>query len=156
MGDGGFMDVMSRREIMGKVLAAMAKGAEVIKGTFTVPDGGVNYTLNFGKSFNSYLFLIELDGDGKTAVINSGSTYARAFAYIGAYPRKSINNTEAESILVDRYNPSSSEASYGALTGTQLSVNSITLNTIGITGSGATSLVKGLTYNYTIISLDNI
>ena len=147
------MDLMAIRR---RLIKQMASGAKYISGTFTVPSSGSNYTVNFGETFGSYLFLLEMTDESKASVLSSGSTYARAYAYIGIYPRRSINNTPSQSILYDRYNPSTSASSYDALTGTQLSLSSITLDIIGMTASGAASLVKGCTYNYVVVSLDNI
>ena len=139
------------------VMAQMAQnGAEYLKGTITIPNDGSSYTFNYGKSFGSYMIFLEMTDDSKTAVLNSGSTYARSYSYIGIYPRRSINNTPCESLLAQRYNPSSSTSSYGALTGNQLGTSSLTLPAANITASGWDALVKGLTYNYVIVSLDNI
>lgn len=137
------------------LLSQMASsGKDYISGTITIPTSGSSYTLNFGKSFSSYLFLLEMTDDSKASVLSSGATVARGYAFIGCYPRRSINNTPSESIIVDRYNPSSSASSYGALTGNQLSESSITLGMVGMTESGWDSLIKGCSYNYTIVSLE--
>lgn len=131
-----------------------SNGKDFISGTVTIPNDVSSYTVLFGKSFGSYLFLLEMTDESKATALSSGATAARGYAFIGCYPRRSMNNTPSESIIVDRYNPSASTSSYGALTGNQLSQSGITLNVVGMTESGWDCLIKGCTYNYTVVSLE--
>ena len=64
------MDVMELRR---RLMMGMAKGAEVIKGSFTVPaDYTGNYTINFGKSFSRYVYIIEMTDESKAALAQRG------------------------------------------------------------------------------------
>ena len=151
------MDLMDlRRQMMG-VITGMGSGVNCVKGTFTVPDSGTSYTIQFGKEFQSYLFMIELSDDSKSTVLNSGSTYSRAYKYYGDYPGPEIDNGyETTCIYVARITPSTKVKSYGTRDNTICANNSITLSTVGIMESGWGSLVKGLTYKYLVVSLENI
>ena len=62
------MDVMGLRRM---VMAQMASGAQFVKGTFTVPDSGSSYTINFGKTFSSYLYVIEMSDLSKQSLIQT-------------------------------------------------------------------------------------
>ena len=146
------MDVMDiRRRLMG----LMASGAEVIKGTFTTPDSGNSYTLNFGKTLNAYFFLVEMTSDSKTALINSGQTAVRTFAFIGVYPKRSINNSVAsDCVMIQRYNPSNGNADGYAVSNVALSNSSIEFSVTSI--GNANYMYRGYSYNYTIVSLESL
>ena len=146
------MDVMALRR---RLIELMASGAEVIKGTFTTPESGSYYTFNFGKTLNAYFFLVEMTSDSKTALINSGQTAARTFAFIGVYPKRSINNSEVSNcVLIQRYNPSNGNTDAGALSTVALSNSSIEfpMSSVG----NANYIYRGYSYNYTIVSLESL
>lgn len=149
MGDGGFMDVMSRREIMGKVLAGMASGARFVKGTYTIPDNG-SFVINFGKTFSKYLFYIEMTDESKAALIDTGKTSSRTFAAFGVYPEMEIGNVIGNSNLGSRITPSSKALSEGHFSATKSS-NSIELPTGGTGNSNV--FYWGYTYNYYIVEI---
>lgn len=134
----------------------MASGAEVIKGTFTTPNSGDYYTFNFGKTLNTYLFLVEMTSDSKTELINSGQTVVRTFAFVGIYPKRSINNSEVSNcVLIQRYNPSNGDADGSSLSTVALSNSSIEFPMTQI-GGAANYIYCGYSYNYTIVSLESL
>ena len=47
-------------EIRRELMAQMANGAQFVKGTFTAPNSGNRYMLEFGKTLSKYLFFIEM------------------------------------------------------------------------------------------------
>ena len=152
-GDGGFMDLMEIRRNMMGVIAQMAKGANFIKGTFTAPSGASSYTLNFGKTFNKYIYLVEMTEESKTALVNSGITAIRAFAWVGIWPNVSINNVAyASNSLYARYNPSTNETSGGVMSASSYSNSSITFAVSNLTS--ITTLFEGYSYNYYIVEVD--
>ena len=90
LGGGVRMDAMDLRRM---VMAQMAAGAQFVKGSFTVPnDALAYYTLDFGKSFSRYLFLVEMDNASKTMLSNSGISANRIYAEQGIFPMPSIND----------------------------------------------------------------
>lgn len=149
------MDVMALRR---GLMMAMAGGAQFVKGTFTVPDSGSSYTLNFGKTFESYLFLIEMDSASKTMLVNSGEDGNRIYAQYGMYPMRSINN-ETPSVMyaINRINPSTQAVSsyYGngaVSANTPADSTKITFNSAAVT-AGISYLYRGYTYNYYIVEI---
>ena len=154
MGDGGFMDVMSRREIMGKVLAGMASGARVEKGTFTVPNGVSSFTLNFQNVFDKYFILVEASSESKTEIINTGSADRKTFAVIAIYPKRSINNTDDNYNALDMYLvPSTNTLAASSLNIATLTNSSFGLRVRTLSSSTSNALIEGLTYNYTIVEI---
>ena len=131
-----------------------ASGADFIKGTFTIPaDHSGSYELQYGRTFESYLILVELTDESKTVVINTGTSNYRPFCYVGVYPyRKMINSSYTMNVYVSTYNPSSDSFSNGTIGGT-CTENSITVSTADITGTASTRLMKGCSYNYYIVEI---
>lgn len=41
-------------------MTQMASGADFVKGTFTVPNDVATYTINFGKTYSKYLYMVEM------------------------------------------------------------------------------------------------
>lgn len=134
------------------------KGAEFVTGSFTVPaDYTGTFILDYGKTFESYLLLIELTDTSKTALASSGSLNASAFCYLGIYPAREVNNSiYSASILVSTYKPSTESFSNTTLGASLLTGSSFSVLVKDASGSATSRLVKGYSYNYTIISLDNI
>ena len=58
-------------------MAQMANGAQFVKGTFTAPNSGNRYTLEFGKTLSKYLFFIEMTDNSKTTLLGTGLSGAR-------------------------------------------------------------------------------
>ncbi len=137
------------------IMAQGATGADYVSGTFTVPADATSYTLEFGKTFSNYIFLVEATDNAKTSIMSSGSTNARGYAYIGVYPKREINSEEYSSnVYVMRVIPSTGTLSNGVTGGSMCSETGITFSTVDVTASGWSSLVKGLTYNYFIVAID--
>ena len=151
------MDLMEVRRNMMGVIAQMAKGAEVIKGTFTTPSSGTSYTLEFGKSFNRYFYLIEMTNETKTALIQSGVNANQCFAVHGLYPVPKVNNNSVSdnSYFSSRINPSTSAIVGTVATSTGTDDSSIKMNVADF-GGAANALYKSCTYDYIVVSLDNI
>lgn len=145
------MDVMSLRRM---VMAQMASGAQFVKGTFTAPSSG-SYTLNFGKTFSKYIFIIESTEDTKTAIINSGASSYRPFYWIGSYPQPEINNNGSYGGIAWTYKPSTNEYANSryATDNNSYTTTSITFVVADITGTSSSGILKGCSYNYYIVEI---
>ena len=150
MGDGGFMDVMDRRTIMGRVLAAMASGAKFESGSFTTGNTSP-YTLNFQNSYDKYLVYIEMTEESKSAYVNAGEDKTRTYAFCWKYPQPIIDNGEPTnvSMLTVRYNASTKASTYnfGGISG--FGSNYITIPN----SNEMNSLLKGYSYNYYVVEI---
>lgn len=145
------MDLM---EIRRGLLAQMAKGAEIIKGTFEAINTGGSYTLDWGKSFSKFILIIEMTDASKTTLLASGQTSAKMFECLTQYPMPTINNDSASNaILSNRIIPTTSVISTSASSAGTVTEHSITMTCNNI-GSGSNVLYNGYEYNYTVISLD--
>lgn len=147
------MDVMSLRR---GLMMAMAGGAQFVKGTFTVPNDSSNYyTLEFGKTFQSYLFLIEMDDASKTALLATGINGNRIYAEQGIFPMPLINNTTPSNMYVfERINPSTQavSATYGSGGINTVSQTSIKFS-CNIVTADQSYLYRGYTYSYYIVEI---
>ena len=141
-----------RRSMMG-VIAGMASGANFVKGSFTVPNSGASYSVDFGKSFDRYIFLIEADEDARETIIDSGLDASKAFAVIGTHPVLNINNVDVNfGEALARINPATSAVAMGsAKWGTTSS--RINVGIAPLTGSTPSALYHGLTYNYYVFEI---
>ena len=151
------MDRTSLRELM--LLAAGSggggSGAEVIKGTFTIPDSGSSYTLEIGKMLEKYAYIIELTDASKAALMDTDIDNTRTFLTYGIYPSPSMGSDTLNNINANvRVNPHT-----GAVTGsfnstpvTGISGSQFALS-CGAVASGAYVMFHGYSYNYTIIDL---
>lgn len=143
------------------VMAQMAKGAEVIKGTFTTPDEST-YTLSFGKTFQKYLYIIEMTDASKTMLMSSGINNQRTYAISGSvYPTPVINNSApTHGYMTLRINPSTQQIqNIAAQELNTINGSSITLNNYAVDSAANNAryaLIRGYSYNYTIVSLDNV
>lgn len=135
-------------------------GIEVVKGTFTVyPDQIVDntYTINFGKTFSKYLYLIEMTEESKTTLLSSGQTSDRMYSCMGTYPIPQINNiTPSYNFLSVRVKPSTSSTSVTAPSSSSGVATSSTITFPTSNLNGANQLYRNYSYNYTIVSLDNV
>ena len=137
-------------------MGLMASGAEVLKGTFTTPSSGDSYTFEFGKTINAYFFLVEMTSSSKTALMNSGQTAVRTFAFLGVYPKRNVNNSEpSNTVLIQRYNPSNGNAD-GTTVSTVIASNSSIEFPMATLLGNANYIYRGYSYNYTIVALDSI
>lgn len=137
----------------------MARGAEVIKGSFTVPlDTTGNYTISFGKSFDRYLYIVEMTEESKVALMQSGQDGNKTFARVGLFPVPAIGD-------IHSYNYSHMSCRINPATETPITtvavMNGVTNSTIAIaigdiTAASTNHVYRGFSYNYTIVSLDNV
>lgn len=135
----------------------MAKGAEVINGSFTVPANGTyNYTIEFGKSFNKYIYIIEMTEESKLQLMQTGIDANKGYARLGIYTPFSINGLSSPNTmhLSSRYNPSAETAMSTVATANGIDSSSITIANGPVTSNSANILYNGYSYNYTIVSLD--
>lgn len=140
---------------LGKDPVAIAKetGAQFVKGTFTVPDSGSTYTLNFGKSFSKYLIIIEATSESKSTIMDSGLTSARSYAFRGMYSGFQIGEgTDANQGELSRVVPTTNVTSNAFISTWTLTQSSITFPTIDL-ASAQHYLYYGLTYNYYIVEI---
>ena len=144
------MDLMQIRR---GLLAQMAKGVEIIKGSFTTNNNGT-YTINIGKTLNRYLFFIEMTDDSKSDLLLTGQTSAKMLACEGLYQTPEINNSRPEDcVLSFRVVPTTGVTSYSSSTINNIDGSSITF-TNNTPQNGANVLYRGYTYNYIIIPID--
>lgn len=129
------------------LVASISAGAEYAKGTFTVPNEGSRYTLNFGKTFSKYFFLLEVTDESMQSILNSGETAFRSFEVYGKYQK----STNAHTTYV-RVNPSTSvtDATVASNIGCEESDLYFTPRIISY---GANYIYQGLTYNYYIVEI---
>lgn len=134
----------------------ISAGANCVKGSFTVPSTGNSYTLEFGKSFSKYIFLIEADDTSKEAILDSDYDANKTYSFFGIYPKRSIGETETNwNTILSRINPHSPSSASSLSTSTTFTNSSITLSAYDLSTSGATSsLYRNLTYKYIVIELE--
>lgn len=156
------MDLMDIRRLLLKLSTGGGgdMGAEVVKGTFTVSQSAIvnnTYTLNFGKTFSNYLYLIEMTEASKTTLLSTGQTSDRMYSCLGIYPIPQINNvTPDNNFLSARVKPSTSATSVGAPSSASGSATGSTITLPVSNVSGVNHLYRDYSYNYTIVSLDNV
>ena len=139
-------------------MAQMAKGAEIIKGTFTaVKEAGNQFTLNIGKTLTEYLYLFRMTDTSYATLMSSGQTAARMYECVGHYPKYEHEQTPGtgNAFVSYRVNPSNGEFSSIASEAGSLTGSSITIpcNTYG---NGANILYADHNYEYLIVSLENV
>ena len=139
-------------------MAQMAQGgARFLSGTFTVPsDASSPYVLPFGKTFNKYLFFIEMTDDSKSSLIGETSiTASKGYSMYGIYPNRTINNKiDANNAAVYVLNPSTGNIS--RTTGNLNSSGSKTqlgLECDSLSTGAAVRVYKGMTYNYFVAEM---
>lgn len=130
-------------------------GESIVTGTFTVPDVDP-YVIQFGKTFTSYLIMIEMSDDSKSTLLNSGATNYCGIRYLGMYPAAVIDNNTLYGMVTFVYNPSNGASSSANIGATSFDGSSVTIPTKPVTGSATVRLIKGYTYNYVVVSLDDI
>ena len=137
-------------------IMAQGSGPVCVSGTFTVPENANSYTLSFGRTISDYIFLIEATDASKTAMMSSGSTYARGYAFLGVYPKREINNeTYDANVYVSRAVPSTGVLSNGTLNNNICSSTGIAFTTVDVMASGWQYLTKGMSYNYFVVAIDD-
>ena len=131
-------------------------GANYAKGSFTTPSSGSPYTLNFGKSFSKYMFLIEANETSKTTILNSDYDANKTYSFFGIRPTRSIGEAETNwNTILSRINPHSSASGSALSTSITFTDSSISISCYDLLTSGATSsLYRNMTYNYFIVELE--
>ena len=147
------MDMMKLRRM---VMAQMARGKDFITGTFTCPDSDTSFTIEFGKTFNNYLFLIEMTDAQKTALVNSGSSASLSIAFTGVYAKRSINNVNvAGNTLCHRYKASDGTQTSSSTSNLTCGTTSIKNNVRQTSASNPhINFIRGYSYNFIVVSLD--
>lgn len=137
-------------------IQSIQTGANYVKGSFTTPNTGSSYTLEFGKSFSKYIFLIEADDDAKDTIKNSGYNANKTYSFFGIRPTRSIGTTETNwNTILSRINPSSPSSASSLSTSTVFTDSSITIGCYDLSTSGATSsLYRNMKYNYWIFEIE--
>ena len=137
---------------------AISTGAEFVKGSFTVGDNDTSHTINFGKTFSKYLFIIEADTESKETILNTGLSSSRAYMSICIFPGVKIASDNVDyQIIVERIKPSDSSLTITNKTSSTyytLSDSSITIKCYAVTNTNAPDyLYQGLTYNYYVFEI---
>ena len=149
-GGGGIVGVMDLRR---RLMMAMASGAQFYSGTFTTPTSQNTYTLSLPKPFNKYMFFVEMTGDSKTALKNTGNESSKTFFVMGKYPEPTFDNANINTFYNGRYKPSAGTVdSTTSSVVTSIDNSSITFTNRAIT-YGANVLYQGYTYNYYIVEI---
>ena len=132
-------------------------GVDFIKGNFTVGNSETSHVLSFGKTFSKYLFIIEADDDSKSAIMETGMSYNRAYMFIGTYPGIKITSDSIRyQTIVERVKPSNNVLALdnAGLSTYTLSGSSITIPCSALSNTNAPSfLYQGLTYNYHVFEI---
>ena len=147
------MDMMELRRM---VMAQMAKGAEIVKGTFTAINQSNNtFTLNFGKTFSKYIFLIKMTDESLATLKTSGQTGAKMYECLGRFPKYSIEDppSNGNAYISYRIKPSDSTLSISSAENQSMTESSISFQCQSYNG-GANILYVNHDYEYLIISLD--
>ena len=144
-----------RRTMMG-VIAQMASGAKFVKGTFTVPnDNSSSYTINFGQSFDKYMFYVEMTEDSKTDLLGTEIDGSRAFMLFGTSITPNCKGyTYNNNFLAYRVNPSTKATSYSGNNPKGIDNSSMSLPSYDVSASATNALFKGYTYNYYIVEIN--
>ena len=151
------MDLMSiRRKMMG-VIAQMANGADFVKGTFTVPsDASSPYIVSLGKTFDKYLFYIEMtDEDKETLTGLTSITGQRGYGFVGKYPDFEINEqTDNQGTLAHTIAPSTGNASRTSANFNQYGTSTqLGLICGGINTNASGRIYQGYSYNYYVVEI---
>lgn len=150
------MDVMELRR---RMMALMANGAEVIKGSFTVEnDGSVYKRVQFPKTINKYLYYVEMDENSKEALMQTGINGNKAYACFGIYPMIDIEDvTQPFVSSAFRINPSTKTPGVISTSDYVKNIDNTGFEIQqGTYSSGVYYVYYGSTYNYVIVSLDDI
>lgn len=123
-------------------------------GTFTCPDTGTIYTLNFSKTYSKYFILIEATESSIETIIASGATSVKTFALHGFYPKLNVNNTEVtHQTILNRIKPSDLTTNADVPTSNFTYSSTSFSASMGAITTGANYLYRGLTYNYYIVEI---
>ena len=145
---------MTIRDLMLLGAGKGGDGANYVSGSFTVPETGSTYTLNFGKTISNYLVLIEATDASKEEIIASEYNGAKTYCAIGVYPKRKIGEiTENNNLFLNRVNPSTSALTQVYVGNWTFTSSSIELKTEDLNASSANYFYHGLTYNYYVVEI---
>ena len=137
-------------------ITAIATGKDFVSGTITCPNEDTQIQIDFGKTFNHYLFILEMTDDSKSALVASQTSGTASIAFIGVYPKRTINSVTVNSNMIsERYIASSNTQTSGGTNVISCSSTYLKANVRAITEATLQSyLIRGYSYNYTVVSLD--
>lgn len=145
---------ISAIQAMAFAKAVNGGSSSVETGSFTVPDQGSDYTVTLQNTFPECLIFIEATEESKAAILDSGASGPRAFAFLAHFPGLDINDGQTpEYVFAYRVNPSTSELSFANAENYLLYGTASMTVSVGSFSTGANYFYKGCSYNYTIIGL---
>jgi hypothetical protein len=124
-----------------------------ITGSIT-PQATGTTTINFGKSLDRYLFLLEMNAASRTALSEAGISNWKVYGMLGISHWDSIGQVDytAKTVGAARYNGGSSEINFRTQNILSISSNSIGIDTVEFNSSNSSGgLFVGKTYDYMII-----
>ena len=153
---GGTSSELSFPSDFVSAIGAITTGKDFVSGSFTCPDEDTTQTINFGKTFNNYLFIIEMTDESKSALVASGTTSTISIGFVGVYPKRTINGkTVASNEVSERYVASSNSTTSGSTSYITCSSTGLSANVRAlIDATPQNNLIRGYSYNYTVVSLD--
>lgn len=136
-------------------MGQMANNERCVSGNFTVPDGISTYKISIGKTINNYVWYVEMSEVSKSALMATGSSANKAYAFLGKYPQPQIDNKSPSSTSFWAFRVNPSTQGINTLIGYVSGIDNtgITIGVAGIDGA-ANALVKGYTYNYYIYEIE--
>ena len=136
-------------------MGQMANNKQCVSGNFTVPDGISNYKISIGKTINNYVWYVEMSEASKSALMETGNSEKKAYAFLGKYPTPQINNKSLSNTSFWSFRVTPSTGDINTLIGyvAQIDNTGITIGA-GAVGGAANALVRGYTYNYYIYEIE--
>ena len=134
-------------------IVPIQENSNFITGSITPQSTGTT-TINFGKSLDRYLFLLEMNAASRTALSEAGISNWKVYGMLGISHWDSIGRVDytAKTVGVAQYNGGSSEINFRTQNITSISSNSIGINTVEFNSSNSSGgLFVGKTYDYMII-----
>lgn len=134
-------------------IVPIAENNNFITGTFT-PQSTGTYTINFGKSLNRYLFLIEMNEASRTALSEAGISNWKVYGMLGISHWDSIGQVDytANTVGAVRYNGGQGEINFRTQNIVSIASDSIGISTVEFNSSNSSGgLFVGKTYDYMII-----
>ena len=139
-----------------ELVSSIKTGTEILKGTFTAINQGDNrFTINFGKTFSSYIFYVEMTAASLALLEASGQTGAKMYACIGRYPKHDIEEppSNGNAYISYRIKPSDKTLSIAGTENNTIDGSSISFQCQGYNG-GANILYTNHDYEYMIIPIE--
>ena len=139
-------------------MMAMAQGALVKKGSFTVPQmqqDGESFYISLDKTVSKYVIVVEGTNDTKQALIDSGISGNRVFMWVGIFPNMQIDNRSISAdALTGRINAATSELSAATTAQIRLYDDRFGFDAFVLkSGGSAWGVYQGYTYNYWVFEI---